>query len=145
MKNIFLILIILLMLMLIIGIYLLIGTKSEQSQSKFITIIDTIYIEVPERNISIEKLSGKYKSFMQNDSSLSFLAAADTVTSSDTITIEYSYPENNFAISLRSRTDSIAVQLLTKELFVIEQKDWWENPLYVLIGFVLGIITGVVI
>jgi uncharacterized phosphosugar-binding protein len=72
-----------------------------------------------------------------------FEASADTVVDNDTIKISYSFPENNFNLKIFPGADSIMIQRIFTETHSYLPEQWWENPLYLTIGILIGLIIGV--
>jgi hypothetical protein len=136
------ILLLLILLFLISGLFLYNMIFSKYSDNKsFQQRIDTLYIETPGKEILIEKIPAKII-YDSNEPQQKFTALADTVSGNDTISISYSFPENNFSIKIRQGMDSIMLQRIFTEYQTIAPEPWWENPLYLLVGFLLGMIVG---
>lgn len=103
-------------------------------------VVDTLFIETEQKLIEVEKLPAKLKH--TQDSSGGFRAEADTVISRDTILISYSYPENNFSFTAKLSRDSLIVEKISSFIPLTVEEAWWENPLYLLIGIIIGLLFG---
>lgn len=138
-----LLLLILLFILSCLILYNMIFSKNSDTKS-FHQRIDTLYIETPGKEILIEKIPAKIIYNLDSNVQQKFTAQADTISCGDTISILYSFPENNFSIKIRQGMDSIMLQRIFTEYQTITPEPWWENPLYFLLGFLLGVIVGLI-
>lgn len=105
---------------------------------------DTLFIEVPVQPHIIENMAAKITEQPGPEiKTQPFEASADTVVDNDTIKISYSFPENNFNLKIFPGADSIMVQRIYTETHSYLPEKWWENPLYLTIGILIGLIIGV--
>lgn len=117
--------------------------KLKPSSNSIEQIIDTVFVKLPPIRTQIDKIPARLEHRTLADTNeLSFIALSDTIVSSDTISIIYSYPENNFSFSISRGIDSIMVRNITNQTQIYRNENWWENPLYVLLGFIFGVITA---
>ncbi len=118
--------------------------EQKSSAEKIEQIIDTVFVKVPPQKTQIDKIPARlqHRVLAADTNELSFIALADTIVSSDTISIIYSYPENNFSFSISRGMDSIMIRNITNQKPIYKSETWWENPLYLLLGFIFGIVAA---
>ena len=103
---------------------------------------DTVYREVPSEPVIISKV--KTKIIYRSDSAITtmpFTAAIDTVINRDTLKAEFVYPENIFSMTLRTKPDTLTLHKINMYSSP-KQSSWWEVPLSILGGAVLGYALG---
>lgn len=105
---------------------------------------DTIYKMI--QKVPIEIVRTKPKLRIVRDTviqSPEFIATVDTVIRRDTIRAEYEFPQNLLSLQIRQSPDSLMqerITIQTKEY--IDRTKWWEKPLIVIAGIVVGIVVG---
>jgi hypothetical protein len=119
-------------------------SDSNHQNSEVSQRTDTVFIEVLVQPLIIENMEAKItKKVGPEIKTQPFEAAADTVVDNDTIQISYSFPENNFNLKIFPGADSIMIQRVFTETHSYLPEKWWENPLYLAIGILIGLIIGV--
>lgn len=107
--------------------------------------IDTVYINITPKVIKIDSLrANRINVDTLSNIGLNYRADADTIHFGDTIKISFSYPANSFSIDMRPKRDSIMIEKIHTFTEHISQEEWWENPMYVLLGFVIGLISALI-
>jgi len=145
-NNIYLLVIIFLLFIILLLGYYLFTNETSQPKEKYVTKIDTSYLAIFKDPIKYEKIKAE-TIYEINDSTnkiIYFKAEADTVLNFDTVKITYSYPENYFEIKISGKADSIMVQNMYSESIEYLNPNWWENPLYFIFGFLIGIISTII-
>lgn len=106
-------------------------------------VYDTVYREVPRVPIIITKVKPKIVHTSDTIiSSVPFIASMDTIIGRDTVSANFEYPANLFSLALRMKPDSVRIE--TVKLFeqVSKEREWWELPLGILTGALIGFIGG---
>lgn len=105
---------------------------------------DTVFVDIPVKPLIIENMAAKITGKPGSEIKIQpFEASADTIVDNDTIKISYSFPENNFNLKIYPGADSLMIQRIFTETHSYLPKPWWENPLYLAIGILIGFIIGV--
>lgn len=71
-----------------------------------------------------------------------FISKLDTIINQDTITAVYEFPENMFSIKFHSAPDTVTLRKIELIQNNKEEKKWWEVPLYITGGIILGFLIG---
>lgn len=107
--------------------------------------IDTVFVAIPSENTKIDSIPARLEFHQLSDSDLmSYHSIADTIINYDTINISYSYPANYFSLNIKRGADSIMIRNIKTQTVIYQSEDWWENPLYVILGFIIGIVVTLI-
>lgn len=118
--------------------------SSNKEKTEIINKIDTIFIEIERKEINIKKGKAKIRKTDSIEIKANpFVSQLDTIITGDTISMSYIFPENTFDLKLNPKRDSLIVQNFIKERIIYEEEKWWENPLYIIIGIIIGYITAI--
>jgi len=124
------------------------GLQVDKTKTRIIDRIvrDTV-VEVRQKEpLVIEKT--KLKIVTQRDTIIRFKpfkASLDTILRTDSLKLEYLYPENIFSMAMRFRPDTVASE--SSMIFFHEEKKegWWEIPAEISGGLAAGLIIGLLI
>lgn len=138
----------------LLAAYLAIKIYTINHNPVIITKSDTVKIIVSQDPIIIDtaeaKLVYRTKLIREIDTliikegyeELKFTASIDTVANSDTISVNYFYPENFFNLSIRQKPDTIRTITIFKDKILKKEQSIWEAGLYVLGGFLVGYVIA---
>lgn len=132
--------IVLMFLIALIGSYYL-GRCSKTCEVDYITKRDTIVEIRYSEPIVIER--AKTKIVYKRDTIIEtkpFVATIDTIIKMDTIYVAFNYPEMTLDVIVKKQPDT----LMHEKIFVETQakRAWWEIPVSVLAGTVVGYLLG---
>lgn len=127
-----------------INYFFLKDNSSNKEKTEIINKIDTVYIEIERKEINIKKGKAKIRKTDSIEIKANpFISQLDTIVTGDTISMSYIFPENTFDLKLNPKSDSLLVQNFIKERIIYEEEKWWENPLYIILGIIIGYITAI--
>jgi len=112
-------------------------------KTETVTTIDTIYHTLPSDTITIEKMYAK-RVYIRDTiiETRPFVATIDTVIMNDTIRMGYSFPENYFSLQYRSGVEEIPIPYTTIIETKIRKRAWWELPVAIVGGGLVGYAIG---
>lgn len=94
---------------------------------------DTIAKEIRKDSIVIKYMPGQieYIDTGKTIETKPFVAKADTIIKHDTVHVEYSFPQNNFAFALRTKPDTTYyINTTIEKTFTIDKTpSWWVTTL----------------
>lgn len=119
------------------------GRVENQNNNKEIIIRDTIEKIKYSEPIIITKV--KTRIIKTSDSEIvvnPFVSKLDTIINKDTVNAVFEFPENLLSINFRKAPDT----LMLRKIEIIRnnqiETNWWEVPLYITSGVLLGYIIG---
>jgi hypothetical protein len=144
-KSKYYLIIILAILIGIFGLYFLNISDKPRTDSKNINTIkiDTIIKFIYQEPIVITKY--KTRLVKKSDTIIEvnpFVALIDTFIKHDTIRAEFEFPQNLFSMEIKRKPDSVRIEKITQVQTIEKDKPWWEVPVYIVGGTVLGYLLG---
>lgn len=112
-------------------------------QIKEVIVKDTIEKIKYSEPIIITKV--KTKIIKTSDSQVvanPFISKLDTIIRNDTISAVYEFPQNLLSIRFNSPPDTIMMRKVEIIRSNQDEKRWWEVPLYIAGGLILGFLIG---
>ena len=104
---------------------------------------DTVYSVIRSEPIIINKVKTKIHKIKDTIIATNpFRAELDTVVQSDTVRFRYDFPDNLMSLDIRKPPDSTSIQRIMVLQPPEKDKSWWENPILILAGVLLGFILG---
>lgn len=115
----------------------------ENNEIKEIFIKDTIEKIKYSEPIIITKV--KTKIIKTSDSQIvtnTFISKLDTIINQDTISAVYELPDNLLSIKFNTAPDTMLLRKIEIVKNNPKEEKWWEVPLYIVGGVVLGFLIG---
>lgn len=108
-----------------------------------IIIRDTIIKTIPSKPIVINKVKTKIKYIKDTIiTTKPFIAIIDTIYKTDTIKIEYEFPENLLSLRIYKQPDTTKIERITQINTSKQKSYWWEIPAYICSGALLGFLLS---
>lgn len=100
--------------------------------------VDTLVQILPPKTIKIERTKTKIK-YVRDTFILEkpFIASFDTISSGDTVSAKYFFPEHEISLSIHPAAETTKIPLLVPQT-IEKKKEWWHSPAIFVSGFILG-------